>query len=162
MSSDYIGWFSALKHILKGHASTWSKLWDFYLVFLKLSCVMWMLESLEFEVWTLELHCAACTCACGLTVCNLLLQMGKVFWDSSSTLLRVHEIVVCLLPNAFSTWLIQIVKLCYVHLVWLPKAHSWFSTIVSHTTQIFLIKIVNLFHSENFQITTLYTLPGWV
>jgi hypothetical protein len=30
-----------------------------------------MLENLDFEVWTLELHCAACTCASGLTVCNL-------------------------------------------------------------------------------------------
>jgi hypothetical protein len=96
MSNDYIGWFSALKHILKGHAGLWSKLVDFYLVFLKLSCVMWMLESLEFEVWTLELHCAACTCAfevwtlelhcaactCAsrLTVCNfcLLLNMARV------------------------------------------------------------------------------------
>jgi len=39
-----------------------------------------MLESLDFEVWTLELHCAACTCASGLTVCNfcLLLNMARL------------------------------------------------------------------------------------
>ncbi len=52
MSNDCIGWFSTLKHILKGHAIMWSKLGDFYLVFLKLSCVMWMLESLEFGLWS--------------------------------------------------------------------------------------------------------------
>jgi hypothetical protein len=40
MSNDYIGWFLALKHILKGHVGLWSGLGDFYLVFLELSCVM--------------------------------------------------------------------------------------------------------------------------
>jgi hypothetical protein len=50
MSNDCIGWFSALKHILKSHASLWSRLRDFYLVFLELSCVMRMLENLEFGV----------------------------------------------------------------------------------------------------------------
>jgi hypothetical protein len=50
MWNDCIGWFSTLKHILKTHASLWSRLGDFYLVFLELSCVMWMLENLEFGV----------------------------------------------------------------------------------------------------------------
>jgi hypothetical protein len=119
----------------------------------------------EFGLWSLDFRVALCSMhLCFWTYClqfvfcfilarvaswrvglcldggTLLLQMGKVFWDWSSTLLRVHEIVVCLLSNAFSPWLIQIVKLCYVHLVWLPKAHSWFSTIVSHTTQFFYKK----------------------
>jgi hypothetical protein len=40
MLNDYIGWFLALKHILKGHASLGNGLGDFYLVFLKLFCVM--------------------------------------------------------------------------------------------------------------------------
>jgi hypothetical protein len=31
MSNDYIGWFSALKHILRGHASMWSELGEFLL-----------------------------------------------------------------------------------------------------------------------------------
>jgi hypothetical protein len=48
MLNDYIGWFSASKHILKGRAGLWNGLGDFYLVFLELSCVMRMLESLEF------------------------------------------------------------------------------------------------------------------
>ncbi len=48
----HIGWFLALKHILKGHAGPWRELGDFYLVFLKLSCVMWMLESLESGLWS--------------------------------------------------------------------------------------------------------------
>jgi hypothetical protein len=34
MLNDYIGWFLTLKDILKGHASLWSRLGDFYLVFL--------------------------------------------------------------------------------------------------------------------------------
>ncbi len=55
MSNDCIGWFSALKHILKSHASLWSKLGDFYSVFLELSCVMRMLESLEFRLWSCTL-----------------------------------------------------------------------------------------------------------
>jgi hypothetical protein len=40
MSNDYIGWFLALKHILKGHVGMWSGLGDFYVVFLELSCIM--------------------------------------------------------------------------------------------------------------------------
>jgi hypothetical protein len=51
-SNDCICWFSALKHIFKGHADLWSGLEDFDLVFLELFCVMCMLESLEFEVST--------------------------------------------------------------------------------------------------------------
>jgi hypothetical protein len=47
MSNDCIGWFSALKYILKGHACLCSELEDFDLVFLELLCVMCMLESLE-------------------------------------------------------------------------------------------------------------------
>ncbi len=127
MSNDCIGWFSALKHILKSHASLWSRLRDFYLVFLELSCVMRMLENLEFGVQTLELHCVTCTCAFGLILCNscLLFNMvgvpswnlgwgcgwlhahcsykwAKSFETWGSTPLAVHAIVVCLLPNAFS------------------------------------------------------------
>lgn len=44
-----------------------AELGDFYLVFLKLSYVMW-----KFGVWILELHCGACTCASGLVVFNFL------------------------------------------------------------------------------------------
>jgi hypothetical protein len=50
MSNDCIDWFSALKYILKSHTSLRNGLRDFYLVFLELSGVMWMLESLEFGV----------------------------------------------------------------------------------------------------------------
>jgi len=49
MSNDYKGQFLVLKHILKGHVGLWSGLGDFYVVFLELSCIMWMLESLEFR-----------------------------------------------------------------------------------------------------------------
>jgi hypothetical protein len=45
-----IGWFSGLKHILKSHAGLWSRLENFYLMFLEVSCVMCTLESLEFGV----------------------------------------------------------------------------------------------------------------
>jgi hypothetical protein len=48
MLNDYIGWFLALKRILKGHASLWSGLGDFYLVFL------------EFGVWSLHSRVALC------------------------------------------------------------------------------------------------------
>ncbi len=51
-SNDCKGWFSAFKHILKGHAGLCSRLEDFDLVFLELFCVMCMLESLEFGVLT--------------------------------------------------------------------------------------------------------------
>ncbi len=62
------------------HVGLWRKLGDFYLMFLELSCIMWMLESVEFGVCTLELHYAACTCASGLIVCkkNLLINMVGV------------------------------------------------------------------------------------
>jgi hypothetical protein len=37
-----------------------------------------MLKSLEFGVWTQELHYAACTCASGLIVCNFFLLINMV------------------------------------------------------------------------------------
>jgi hypothetical protein len=48
---------------------------DFYLVFLKLSCVMWMLESLDFGVGLWSMH------LCFSTYCvqfSLLLNMARV------------------------------------------------------------------------------------
>ncbi len=77
MSNGCISWFLVLKHILKAHVGLWSKLGDFYLMFLELSCTMWMLKSLEFGVWTQELHYAACTCASGLIVCNFFLLINE-------------------------------------------------------------------------------------
>ncbi len=95
MSNDCIGWFSTLKHILKGHAGMWSKLGDFYLVFVELSCVLWMLKNLEFGLWSYTMQHAIvlqdllfaifvfCLIWLGLWMgaFTLLLQMGKVFWD---------------------------------------------------------------------------------
>jgi len=91
---------------------------------------------------------------------TLLLQMGKVFWNWGSTPLALHAIVVCLLSNVFSSWLIQTIKLCYVHFVWSSKAHYWFSTITN--TLLKNIKTTNLFHSGNLQIALLYTMFNWV
>jgi hypothetical protein len=120
--------FVVSKHILKGRASLWSGLGDFYLVFLELSCVMWMLESLEFGLCTLKLHSATCTCAYYLQfLCFALygwgckLELGVRLWVGckhaaiangqsllrlGSTPLIMHAIVACLLPNVLSPWLI--------------------------------------------------------
>jgi len=106
MSNDCIGWFSTLKHILKGHAGMWSKLGDFYLVFVELSCVMWMLKKLEFGVWSLELHYATCNCASRLIVCNFCLlfnMVGVASWNLGWGCGWVHSHCYCKWAKSFET-----------------------------------------------------------
>jgi hypothetical protein len=160
MSNDYIGWFSALKHILKGHVGLWNGLGDFYMVFLELSCIMWMLESLEFRrlgFWScivqhalllLDLLCAIfvfCLIWLGLQVgtrggvvvgCkHIAITNGQIFlrlgFNSLSNACNYSVIIVKkILPLINSN---SQIMLCTF--VWSPKVHSWFSTIANHTTK---------------------------
>jgi hypothetical protein len=70
MTIDCITWFSTLKHILKGHAHMWERAWRFLLGVSEV--ILYNVNVEKFGVWTLELHCGACTCAFGLVVCNFL------------------------------------------------------------------------------------------
>ncbi len=70
MSNDCIGWFLALKHILKGHAGVWEWTWRFLLGVSEV--ILCNVNVGKFGLWTLELHCGACTCVFGLIVCNFL------------------------------------------------------------------------------------------
>jgi len=78
LSNDCIGCFSTFKHILKGHVGLWSELGDFYLVFLKLSCVMWMLESLESRFWSCTVERALVLLDLLCAIFFLLFNMAKV------------------------------------------------------------------------------------
>jgi hypothetical protein len=70
MSNDCIGWFSALKHILKGHASMWEWAWIFLPGVSEV--ILCNVNVGKFGIWTLKLHCGACTCASRLVVCNFI------------------------------------------------------------------------------------------
>jgi hypothetical protein len=111
--------------------------------------------SLEYRLWNCTVQHAFVFLDSGVVICNfyILFNMDGVrTWSgfvggckhttfaNGQSLLKpmfnsLNNTCNCNVFFAKSPWLIHMARLCYVHFVWSPKAHSWFNMIANHSTQ---------------------------